>query len=480
MNTLTKEEKIARIEALREKKRRLLKAKPTYIPNKGQLAVHQDERRIRIVTSGNGFGKSCLGVNEAFWWATGYNPITKETSKVPATIVVGLDSPAKVNDIWLEEMKKWYPMDEIDMRKCGKPHVSELHFKNGSKIQFMFHLQEELAFEGIQIDYAIFDEPPPRHMFLGLMRGARKKGAKPKFLFIGTPLGQPWMYQELWKPAEEGERDDIGLHRYSSYMNKHNLAEGALEELSKNLTPAERRARLEGEFAHLEGLALAHMFDKEMHVVKPFPWPNGKPVVVAIDPHHSKPHHAIMLGTIGDGRLYYIKELTSRAAPEAFARELRDWYSGYKVVDIICDSFGEIPGTGGDGNMSFSDKLRQMGVRLRATDFKDKSDEDFISRIKQVLEIPEIADNLGRKSPVLAIFDGNPGIVRDIEGVQWQKRRKEEGYKEKLDISNKDFLSCLKYALATHIVFMMNGLRKPQTLKSGRSPWSGGKDARFR
>lgn len=472
MECLTKEEKIARIEALREKKRRMLKAKPTYIPNKGQEAVHKDDKRIRFVASGNGGGKTCLGVQEAIWWATGYNPLTKIKTKVPATVVVVLDSPAKVGDVWLEEIKKWYPFEELDLRKNGKPHISEVGFTNGSRIVFMFHLMEELAFEGIQVDYCIFDEPPPRHVFIGLMRGARKKGAKPRFLFIGTPLGQPWLYQEIWKPAEEGERTDIGLHRFSTEVNAKNLADNYIEEFSRNLSEKEKRARLFGEFAHLEGLALAHMLDKDIHVVKRFPWPNGRPVVIAIDPHHSKPHHAIMLGSIGDGRLYYIKELSSRLAPESFARELRDWYQGYKVLDIICDSFGEIPGTGGDGNMSFSDKLRQMGVRCRATDFKDKSDEAFINKIKQVLEIPREADNLGRKVPILAVFDDCQGIIRDIENVTWQKRKREEGFKERLEISNKDFLACLKYALTTQIIFMVDKLRRPQAIKSKNpSPW---------
>lgn len=470
---LTKIDKIARIEALREKKRRILKAKPTYLPNVGQKEVHIDQKRIRFVASGNGGGKTCLGVQEALWWATGYNPITHQTTKVPATITVILDSPAKVQDIWIQEIAKWYPIEEVLMKKCGKPHISEIHFTNGSKIQFMFHLQEEMAFEGIQVDYCVFDEPPPRHIFIGLMRGARKKGAKPRFLFIGTPLGQPWLYDEIWKPAEEGIRTDIGLHRFSTEVNEHNLAEGYIEEYSRNLSEKEKRARLFGEFAHLEGLALAHLFDKSTHMVEPFKWPNGKPVVIAIDPHHSKPHHAIMLGATGDGRIYYLKELSSRAAPEAFARELRDWYQGYKVIDIICDSFGEIPGTGGDGNMSFSDKLRQMGVRLRATSFKDKSDEDFIQRIKQVLETPDEKDNFGRKVPRLAVFEGNPGIVRDIEGVMWQKIRREDSFKEKLEISNRDFLACLKYALKTSIIFMADGLQTPGVKRSGRSPWSG-------
>lgn len=470
----SREAALQRIEAIRERKRRLLSKKPVYKPNDGQRPVHEDDRRIRIVASGNGSGKTTLGVQEALWWSTGYNPITKKHTKVPATTIVVLDSPAKVADIWLPELRKWFPLDEqCTLEKLGKPHFSQITFKNGSTIKFMFHLMEEMAWEGVQLDYCIFDEPPPRAAFVGLMRGARKKNSKPKFLFIGTPLGQPWLYEQLWKPAEMGQRDDVGLHRHSTHVNQHNLAEGYLEQYSKNLSEDEIRIRLHGEFSHLGGLALAHLFDRSTHIVDPFPWPSGWPCVVAIDPHPSKNHVAVLLGAGRDGHFYYIKELTSKSPPKQFAAELRDFMRGYRVVDVVVDSLGETPMSGGDGNKSFSDVLRESGVRCRATAFKEKSDEDFISRIRQVLELPDNPDNLGRRQPKLLIFDNNHGIVRDIENVQWLKYRGGlDVFKPKLDISNKDYLACLKYALATNIDYLGKTGHTPGIKRTSKpSPW---------
>ena len=473
--TLSREEMLQKIDALREKKRRILAEKPTYRPNKGQDAVHRDAKPIRIVAAANGGGKSTLAVQEVLWWATGYNPLLDTFSKVPATIVVLLDSPLKVDKVWLTEIRKWFPLDEdCVLSKNGKPYVDEVTFKNGSKILFLFHQQEDLVFEGIQLDYLVADEPFPRRIWIALTRGARKKNTKPRFLIIGTPIGQPWLYDELWKRSATGERDDIGIHRFGIEVNRSNLADGYIEQFSRNLTEQEKLVRLEGHFSHLEGLALAHLFDRSCHIVPRFEWPRGKPVVLVIDPHFSKPHTAALIGATGDGRIYYIKEMSSKNPAGRFSEELKTFYRGYKIIDYVIDSLGETQGTGGSGNKSFSEVLRDNGVPVRSTDFADKNDEDFVQRIQQVLEVPDTKDNFGRQTPKLAIMDGNEAIVHDIETVSWVKYRNQEGYKPKLDISSKDYLSLLKYALATNLAYVADVGALPRAKRSRRSPWSGG------
>lgn len=476
---LTREQKLVRLDAIAEKKRRLLALRPTYKPNGtisvGQIAVHLDDSIIRIVAAANGGGKTALAANEVIWWATGYNPLLKAYSKVPATIVVLLDSPMKVEEVWLPELRKWYSLDdECELIKSGKPYVTKVRFKNGSQILFMFHEQEDLVFEGIQLDYLCADEPFPRRIWIALTRGARKKNSKPKFLIIGTPLGQPWLYNELWKKAAEGERPDVGIHRFGIEVNRGNLADGYIEQFSKNLTEAEKKVRLQGHFAHLEGLALAHLFDRLIHVVPPFIWPQGKPAVLIIDPHWAKPHTFALIGATGDGRVYYIKEGRSKSPARAFARELRAFCEGFRVIDYIIDSLAETDHTGGDGAKSFADVLRESGVPVRATSHKDKDDEDFIQRIQQVLEVPEQKDNFGRRVPKLAIIEGNQGIINDVETCQWQKYRTHEVFKNKLDITQKDYLSLLKYGLATSIAFVADAGRIPRVKRlKTKSPWSG-------
>lgn len=475
LSKLSKEEKLAYLDAIKEKKRRILAKKPTYKPNDGQLPVHMDDKSIRIVAAGNGGGKTTLAVQEAIWWATGYNPITQQFNKVPATIVLLLDSPLKVDKIWLTELRKWYPLDEeCELKKNGKPYVNEIIFKNGSTILLMFHEQETIVFEGIQLDYFIADEPFERRIWIALRRGARKKGTKPRFLIIGTPIGQPWLYEEMWKKAEEGERLDIGIHRFNTDVNLSNLADNYKEEFGANLTDQEKLVRFGGMFDHIEGLALAHLFNKKLHVVPAFPWPKGKPAVLVIDPAWNKPHVFCLIGATGDGRIYYIKEGKFKGAAGGLAKVLKEFCIGpWRIVDHVIDSMAETPNTGGSGNKSFSEVLREMGLPVRATSYDDKDDEDFIQNIQQVLEVPEEPDNTGRRTPKLAIIEGNTGLIGNIETVQWQKYRQNETFKNKLEISKKDYLACLKYGLKTNIAYIADVGRMPRIIKPRRSPWSG-------
>lgn len=453
LGALSRAEKLELLKHIEEKKRRIREGAAIYAPNPGQLPVHTSDKSLRCVFSGNGAGKTALAVNEALWFAQGYNPITKVYTRVPARVIVLLDHPEKVSDVWLPEIGKWTVLKEDQLHKRGKPYVSRISFPNGSEIIFMFHDQNPLIFESIELDAFIADEPPPRPVYIALRRGARKKGTRPRFLMIGTPLTAAWMRKEIADPWSKGELPDCECFTFGTAVNEQNLAEGYIAEFSRILSEKERRIRLHGEFFDLEGLALAHLFANETHIIEPFDWDPTWPVVIAIDPHTAKPHHAIMLGTDRDGNLFYLKELRRKVIPRDFAKELKEWMVGYRILDIVSDSLGSAEYTGGEGFHSFIQILNDEGVRVRATTWDDKHDEDFIARIQDVLAIPSEPNNFGDKIPRLRIFRGNPGIVNDIENVQWVKHRDIDEYKPKLDITNKDYLSALKYALATNLTF---------------------------
>lgn len=472
LTALTKDQKIELLLALEEKKKRSLSTKQRYFPNAGQQQVHKDGAifRSRFVFSGNSSGKTTLGVNEIFWTAQGYNPITKETTRVPARIYVVLDSPDKVAGKIIPEASNWFDLTQVTLVKGGKPYVSRIEFKNGSSIIFLFHDADPMKVEGIDsYDYVWFDEPCSRHLYVGMYRGLRTKGTKPKLLFTGTPIGAPWLRTDIYEPWSKGELSDTVCYRYSAEVNRENLREGYLEEFSSKLTEQERQVRMEGTFYDLEGLALAGLFDQTVHIVDPFEWKKEDPCVVAIDPHPAKKHVACLVGADRDGYLYYIKEIASRSPAGDYAGELKAMYEGFRVIDIICDSLGATPGSGGEGNLSFIDVLKQNGVRARSTSYNEKDDEDFIQKIQQVLRIPKEKNNFGQVIPKLRIFRGNKGIIGDIENVEWTKYKNLGEYKPKLNITSRDYLATLKYALATGISFLKSKAKKLRPNKP--SPW---------
>lgn len=486
LKTLTKDQKIEMYEAIQEKKRRKKLRRENFIPNEGQRPVMEafcnDEIETILVTTGNGGGKTALGCNLAVDSALGYIQFLDKYLDVPAKVVVVLDKPEKVTDVWLPEIKKWFVLEDDQLSKRGKPYVTNIQYPNLSEVTFMFHEQDPMSFESIEGDVFIFDEPPPRHIFVALRRAGRKKGRKPKYLVICTPIGASWLRTELHEAWLAGDRPDLAFFRFGTQVNEPNLAEGYVEKFGKYLSEKERRIRLQGEFFDIEGLALGHLWKDSTHIVKSgeFKWDPAWPCVIAIDPHGAKPHHAVLLGCDPDGNYVVLAEDKSRLIPRDFARHLYSQWGegGYRVVDIICDSYGKAELSGGEGNKSFiqviNEEFEQFGWRARSTTYDEKSDEVFINKIQEVLSVPTIPDNMARIIPKLRVFSECLGTIKDIKNVEWEKYKYHDIFKPRLAISNRDFLACVKYALTSNFSFgrergrvIRGNLRNPNRFRYG-------------
>lgn len=468
LSKLSKAQKLQLLDAIEEKKRRLREKRDVYAPNAGQEQVHRSPAQIRAVFSGNGAGKTGLSANEAIWWARGHNPLTQEFTQVPAKVVVLLDKPEKVSDLWLPELSKWTNITDDMLFKDGKPHYSRIRFKNGSEIKFMFHEQSPLSFESIELDYLICDEPPPRHAYIGLMRGTRKKHSNPRALLVGTPIAGTWMFNDLWVPWERGDlpNNQVECFKFHTKINKANLADGYIERMERILTDKEKASRLGGDFWQQDGLALAHLLDSDVHLIDfPPDWSPANPCVVIVDPHPSKAHTAVLMGVDRENHLYVLDEYSEKEVARSFTRSLitRGWFdrSNYGVIDVVVDSLGSADMTSGEGYRSFIEVMNeelQMATigRARATSYRDKDDEDFIERIRDVLAIPEIPNNFGQYLPKLRIVRTCTNTWRDLENVQWLQHRKSAGIDEnkpKLDIRFRDYLACVKYGLASNLYY---------------------------
>lgn len=453
LSKLSREEKLELIALAEEAERRERRKKPKFSPTKGQKPVMESNARWRFIFSGNGSGKTTMLCQELHWAATGHNPLTGDHSPVPAKIALVLDNPEKINDI-LTEYRKWYELPAEWCSKAGKPNFSYIQYDNGSTVTVLSHGVEPLKLEGSQWDYAFFDEPPEKYVFVGVTRGLRQKGRPNRMLMAGTPITAAWLRMDIYEPWLRGELDHVECFKGSTYDNIDNLGEDEIKAFTSTLSEHEKQTRLYGDFFSLDGLALAHLWDRSTHILPHVEWMEGWPVTIAIDPHPAKAHHAVMLGADKDDQLYVLKHTRKKLTPREFARHLISWVDGFKVIDIVCDSLGSSDMTGGEGFKSFIEVLNEefrikgYNIRARATTFKEKSDEDFVERIKDVLLIPETANNFGQKVPKLRVLEGCKEVISDIENAGWQRDRKANENKPKLEISNKDALACLKYALA--------------------------------
>jgi hypothetical protein len=471
LSKLSKKEKLELLDAIEAKKKKDREKRDIFKPHTGQLKALKSTAKEKFVFCGNGWGKSATAANWVIARARGKDPWQDKYIPTPNRTVVLLDSPSKIEDQWIPEMMKWVLIKPEWLKKDGKPYIRRIVWPTGSETIFMTHQQEPLIFESIELDYACLDEPPPQKIYNGLRRGMRKKGSNPELLLVGTPLTQAWLRKEVLDPWSKGTLENVEVFTGRTDENKENLNWESMEHYFSTLSDKEREIRQSGSFFDLEGLALAHLFNEETHLVEPFEIPNNWPVAISIDPHPSKKHTAVFLTSDGKDQLYAIKEVASKSSPNEFAKEIRQEMLGLNVIDIICDSLGATPTTGGDGNLSFIEVLNNQGVKARSTTFKEKSEEDFIQRIQQVLEIPMESDNFGRKQPKLKIFSNLKGLITDITNVEWLKHRNIDENKPKLNITDKDFLACLKYALTCNLsVRSTTPRRRNYTRKP--SPWS--------
>jgi hypothetical protein len=130
----------------------------------------------------------------------------------------------------------------------------------------------------------------------------------------------------------------------------------------------------------------------------------------------------------------------------------REWFSKYRIIDIVYDSLGSADSTGGEGFRSFGDivneVLKDKGLgRARATTYSEKNDEDFIERIRDSLVVGP------QGIPKLRFYTRCPGSYEDVRTVKWYEDKQIRENRAKLDIRQKDFLSCIKYGLATNLFY---------------------------
>jgi hypothetical protein len=435
---------------LEERKRRKRLARPPYTPTAGQLKVLSSTKRNVFNFSGNGGGKTALNVQFADAFARGINRWTGERFRLPAKVAFVCDTSRKIDERIIPEFRKWFDVEDDQLDKNGRPYTSFIHYKNGSSISFLTADADPLSFEGSEFSVVIVDEPLPRPLYIALMRSLRIKGHPCRFIFSGTAISQGWLRKEIFEPWRRGELPDTDCFNMRTEDNRANLAEGYIENFSRSLSEAEKKVRLEGGFFDGELLALAEHFNGDTHIIKStqFHYDLRMPAVVAIDPHTSKPHTAIMLVIDRDDKAIARKELTLKANATEFAKRLAEWEKGYNVVDRVCDSAGQADMSSGEGMHSFIEGLQRNGVMVRATTFKEKSHEDLIERLREGLSIPAKKDNFGRQTPAIRVHEDCPQLIANIEQVTWQKNRGTGEIVPKLDTSTKDYLSCLGYALA--------------------------------
>jgi len=182
----------------------------------------------------------------------------------------------------------WCPRDEIagiSFSSAGNPEI--LTHKNKSQIFFHTYEQGDVKAEGKDSDLYVYDEPPPRDLYIATRRGLVTTNGK---VMIGaTLLKEPWLWDELGQPFIKGFEASIHENRW--------LDANAKERFLASLSDTERLSRELGKPSHLVGLIYPELKDQYPYVIpyEETPWGIEQqwPVIMAVDPHERKPLHIV-------------------------------------------------------------------------------------------------------------------------------------------------------------------------------------------
>ncbi len=271
-------------------------------------------------------GKSHAGIAEDVAHALGHRPWLPVTDpnylvkvRVPNKgLIVGESFQEQVKKVLIAKLlgdqetgdPGLIPKDEIaETKKNPQGIITYIRIKNGSRIYLQSYDQDVDLFESADYDWVHFDEPPPRAIFIAVMRGLTDR--KGRYWFTMTPLKEPWIYDEIY------DNKSVKLYYFDIQDNVgYGLTQEGVDQFSDTLTDDEKEARLHGRYFHLTGLVYKS-FSKDIHLKRRdrvLRVGNGKVprhwgLWMHIDTHPQTPHHAVWMAIDQLQRKYMVGEL---------------------------------------------------------------------------------------------------------------------------------------------------------------------------
>lgn len=337
----------------------------TYIPTKAQAELYKavgelvPEKRIFLMTSGNGVGKTTgvvqlinnvvypnvniyrniedVQTGEKYSGFFDYPFFNNFPKDWPHEIwyVSNKDSLATI----IKRFREGGPRESVDgtpiqieENKDGKTWVAKLRYPGTDWVLYFKTVDQDPAtFESAEVSIMVFDEPPPLNLYRASVSRLRAGGI---ILIPATPL-----FSAAWFVDEIIEKIDIDMDKWHQTVpvwtncietagewdlgefgiqKKGNLRQSNIEFTLRNYDPDEREAREHGTFKYLSGLVYRKSYDKDLHwrPVSTPPLPHAYMYRMIIDPHDRKPPAVMWLRFDRFGRRSIIREWPSMADPQ--------------------------------------------------------------------------------------------------------------------------------------------------------------------
>lgn len=307
--------------------------------HRGQrLAAHQTHR-LKIIEGGNRTGKTEFGAKETVAHALGFRPWLHPDHTdyrlpyvPPLKIRIGAENLSKsVVETIIPKLMKYLPQSQIAATRVEPKTGAIVYIRllNGSEIFVITYTMDPDDLEGSDFDFAWFDEPPPRSIFMATWRGLTDRLGSA--LITCTLLKEPWIHQELYARAvivdelygkenspeqhdqrlenRQGDKDNYAARWDITVNLGYGLTQEKIDGLASKLKPEERLSRLHGKPAHYHGLVFKD-FDRAYHVMEgDLDDTEAYTYYESVDPHERTPHAYSFYAVGEDGTVYKYDEL---------------------------------------------------------------------------------------------------------------------------------------------------------------------------
>lgn len=411
-----------------------------YKPNPPQqelLDAWLDEQyKTFIFSGGNRLGKTHIGVVIALSTLFGRFLWNNKRLYFPHTLprkvrYIGQDWHKHIAQVVIPALYELWPKVRWKKPKKNLDGIEAIWTDpiTNSTLEIMSCKQDSALHEGWFGDLIVYDEPPPRAIYIANARGLTDREGKE--LFSATLLKEAWIDKDVIKKMDSNGNPDLSVFSVHGeiYDNiGYGLTKTGVEQFANKLSEEERDARLLGIPSYMSGLVLPQ-FQRKTHICKKrFKIPLDWIVDIAIDVHPRKRQAILFMATSPKNEKYLIHEIWDHGDGKWIGEQImrKILTNHYRVGRIIIDPLAKSDTNNEDASSTF-DKvdavLANYGYIL------DTASKDKISGIIMLKELL-----LGpNKLPSLFILPDLPRTIVEIEGWMYDDKGDDIGKPQKVD-----------------------------------------------
>jgi phage terminase large subunit-like protein len=427
----------------------------------GQLDAILSDKEVNLVSGGNQSGKSAEEVVDGTIDTVGELPtalepyrkqleprIERAKAKYTRGRVVAVDFKQLQNTV-IPTWRQWFPRGWLkkgswDESFMASQNLLRVYNKNKEigQIEYMTNQMDIDSFQGPPLDWLKYDEEPKQAIYKeNLMRFVTSDRLNISIHYTPTH-GLSWTTDMV-------DSKNVGYFQLCTVSNpKANL--DAVRSIISDQCQSydEIKMRLLGEFISLSGLIYGNLFDRKIHVVRPFEITKKDYVVYrGLDPHQSKPAFCVELAVDREENRAVIGTYVSRRGSdtEIIKADLAERAKAYRLGRTICDRSidYDIKLAGG------INPYRRLKTGTNAIPALCKSEKYSGSIFAGTDEIKKALKVRESGFPQLVVFDipENHFIIKAFKTLEREQFANEDkkGEKDAISEGKHDAHACLRY-----------------------------------